>query len=220
MNKEMFEAMTVKELRNYVKENNIEFYHSDKKAYDMRRSELIEGILDFLNEKEIGKYEVEQMIKEDDLLNSEELIDTVETSTEELEKNEDVDNTSDFNEEPTSLSSDMLFSEAVDAENVIPVIKYQRGKKKYVCPCCGYVMGDEDNFCLNCGTLLNHNNGNYYRILKNILPNNSNNPSKKMTVNKVRGRNQLFCPTCNERLWVKDHKYCHKCGQKVEINND
>ena len=53
MAKEMFEMMTVKELRSYVKDNNLEI----SKAYELKKVELIEAIMAAENNEILTKEE-------------------------------------------------------------------------------------------------------------------------------------------------------------------
>lgn len=90
MTKEMLEMMTVKELRNYVKDNGLEI----AKAYELRKVELVAAILDAENEMDCDK---------EDVLSNQEI----------LEKEEECLNHED---DCIGFSPDM-FAEAVELEN-------------------------------------------------------------------------------------------------------
>lgn len=100
-------------------------------------------------------------------------------------------------------------------ENAKSIPRKLRTRVRYVCPSCGESAKGQDDFCYNCGLLLNHDSERYDELYYSKTLNNSSSPRKKII---IKGKKKRVCPSCNRKIWKGDN-FCIYCGQEVTDND-
>lgn len=227
MTREMLEMMTVKELRNYVKDNNLEI----AKAYELKKAELIEAIIAATESEEVVEdvTSTEEIIRrEEECLNYEEDACTGFSPDMFAEAVELENSRTDYGVSPEEevrildsivaeshsdkSADDYLYEET--KKNSKPIIKKLRVKIKYTCPICSHSAKNPYDFCYNCGLHFNHDSERYDEIHNDPEKNCSNRPAEQVTFS----RRHIHCPTCDAKIWKGDNN-CSYCGQPL-LGND